>query len=62
MRILALAFVALSLTACTSSNDGTGGVFEHTKVIQYNGNDLHCIRYSHSLNCDWVRYHQENGF
>ncbi len=54
-RIILVSLAALLLSGC-----GSGILSPKSDVIQYEGNDLHCLYYSHSVDCDWVRYHQEN--
>ena len=76
-QIFGLAFwlviLALVLSGCGGGGpmgDSETGVAENdfkAIVIQYDGNDLHCVERGGSshghysgLTCDWVRYHEEN--
>jgi hypothetical protein len=67
-RLLALALLALSLTACGLSEDTKNGESVETsndysvniQEVKVNGKPLFCIRSGHGLSCDWVRYHSEN--
>lgn len=66
LRLLALVVGAVALTAgcadSTADPDGFGGTVTAV-TITYEGNPLYCVQYGMghgSVDCDWVRYHNEN--